>query len=93
MQPDSDFALEQEMDRAEFAELGALPAAEVIDGPDDWYADVARCAEQHKEAAGHSQAERMTLELRQPLMNEFRRRRPRRYTDAPLFDRQEELFR
>lgn len=36
-------------------------------------------------------ARRLTLELAQPLLNSHRRRKPRGWTDAPLFERQEEL--
>lgn len=36
-------------------------------------------------------ARRLTLELTQPLTNAHRRRPPRRRTDTPLFERQEEL--
>ena len=58
-----------------------------------WYGSVQAAAIAQRQEAGRRQAEAMTLELRQPLVNEFRRKRPKGWTDAPLFGKdQEELF-
>ncbi len=55
--------------------------------PNDWLQHVEECADSHRKDEAHQLTRALTFEFGQPILQEFRRRRPRRRNAAmPLFD-------